>query len=315
MSEVVSILEQMLDNEFQAAVPRARQLSIDHFPELQQLIETSEDHHRRKLCYWMLTHLAVSTRSPKIGAFAGQRSTIESKVDLKLEALSITKFTYGIKDSSDFESELAHKNKKVQLEALAALGACTGRSAERALLKELHRSNNPTEQFESARSLARMCGPMAAPQFHELFTQLPRKKSHQSILASLVFAMNRHPSEESNALVRNELESIRLWQLGWACLHYLSKVADASDEQRIVRYCNRIQSRMKRGSQVYDYRINFLRDLPPTEICAALEASQRVDDSLTESLIDLFVPLWQELSSHDHKWIAANYPQKVAASS
>lgn len=311
MSEVASILDTMLEGNFQTAVPRARKLSINSFREIRTLLEGSRDKHQRKLCYWILTHLAVSTRSAEIGRYAAERVGKEQTVSLKLEALKTAMFTDGIQDSAVLESMLDHKNREIRRAAVDALGACVGHSAENALVKVMSDAQNPTNMFEAARSLARMCSPAVIPHLQAQFENLPRRKPNEPTLSALVIAMARHPVESSSTIVRNELKSISLWQLGWACLNYISTVATVADEEFVVGYIDRVLSRMKRGSQIYVYAITFLRDLHPTEICAGLAALRKIGDSPTSALIDRLIPHWSDLTYHDHVWLAQHYASKV----
>ena len=312
MSNVADIVRELREGDYRTAVDQSRQLTLEDFPDLRELIDESSDKHFRSDCYAILQHLAVSTRSGEIGQYSAARARAEHAVKQKVRALSAAKYTRGIRDSTVIESLLDHKNRDIQREAVQALGACESKAAETALIRAYDRSPKPADAFEAACALARMCSAAAINQLQIRFEALPRNKAHESTLASLALCLSRHPTDQSTALVRRELPGVRLWQLGWACLNYMANVADASDAELLAGYVSKIVKRMKRGSQIYIYSITFLRDLYPTELCACLAAVQRLGDAAVVPQLDRLVPFWSDLSHHEHQWMLKNHPERVS---
>jgi hypothetical protein len=308
MSEVTEILEALRNCDFDTAIPRARALPLTAFPEVASLLEQAKDSHDRQLCYTILTKIAITSHSPAIGSYAAKRVELESDVKLKLRALEVVMWTKDVEVYDSVLSSLDHKNQDVRRAALEALGGCVGDKAELALLTVLQQENKPGISQLAAVSLARMCSRNASEKIQSVFHQIPRKKPNEVTLASLVFACLRHPNENFTNMVREEVESTRLWMLGWACLNYLAVVGDASDSNRALTYLQNVLGRLKRDVTVYEYTITLIEAPFRTEISAALAAILNFQSDPPLKCLEILKSNWTKLSSRDQSWLQATYP-------
>jgi HEAT repeats len=308
MSDVTEILEALRNGDFDTAIPRARALPVTAFPEVAALLEQAADSHDRQLCYTILTKIAITSRSSAIGTYAAKRVELESDVKFKLRALELVMWTKYVEEYGSVLSALDHKNPDVRRAAIEALGGCVGDKAEVALLNVLENDNKPGISQLAAVGLARMCSQNASERIQSVFLQTPRKKPNETTLACLVFACLRHPNEQFTKIVREELESTRLWMLGWACLNYLSVAGDTSDSTRVRSYLKNVFGRLKRGVTVYDYTITLIEAPFRTEISAALAAILNFQSDPPLKCLEILKSNWTKLSSRDQSWLQATYP-------
>ncbi len=301
--EVEQILDAMRGGDWDAAVPRARRLSATAFPEIATLLEQSQDERERELCYRLLTHVAVSSGSTVIGDYAAKRAAIETKARLIVQALEVVSWTAGVTHCQPIVEKLASKNRDVHRWAIRALGACRGTAAEEILLTTLREAANPGMAYYAAQALARMSGPVIIPELEAVFVQLPRKNPHEGTLQYLVFAFARHPGVSSTELVRAELDSTRLWGVGWACVNYLFDHGDAGDEDRVAGYLEGVLQRLKRGTAVYEYSLLHIDAPFHTEATAALAVLKKVGTDSIAPFAPNLRSLWDSLSPSDRDWL------------
>lgn len=275
-SEVEEILDAMRNGDWDAAVPRARCLPATALPEIAARLDQSQDERERRLCYRLLEYVAVSTGSAAIGEYAARRVAIETSDRLTVHALQAVSWTGGVTHCQPIVAGLASKNRDVQRWAIQALGACQGAVAEQALLATLREAPNAGIAYHAAQALARMCGPAVIPELEAVFTQLPRKKPYEATLEYLIFAFARYPTTSGTELVRAELDSTRLWGVGWACLNYLFLAGDATDEGRVTSYLQGVLQRLKRGTAVYEYSLLHIDAPFHTEAAAALAVLEKI---------------------------------------
>jgi hypothetical protein len=302
-SEVEEILDAMRRGDWDTAVPRARCLPETAFPEIAARLEQSQDERERELCYRLLTHVAVSSGSGAIGAYAAKRVAVETRDRLTVLALEVVSWTGGVTHCRPIVERLASKNRDVQRWAIRALGACQGTVAEKVLLATLREAANPGIASYAAQALARMCGAAVIPELEAVFVQLPRKKPYESTLEYLIFAFARHPTTPGTELVRAELDSTRLSGVGWACFNYLFREGDAGDAERVASYLKGVLQRLKRGTAVYEYSLVHIDAPFRTEITAALALLNKAETDSIARLIPDLRSLWDSLSPYDRDWL------------
>jgi hypothetical protein len=308
-SNTLQILDLMQRGDFDTAVPRLRALPVTAFPEIASLLEQSTDEHERQLCYRMLNHIAVSSRSTEIGMYAARRAGLERKSKLIRQALEVAGWTQGITEYQTILRALNNPNPDVQHWAIRALGACLGNAAETRLVDILQNAANPGMAHLAAGALARMCGPGLIQELKDIFRQLPRKPAYESTLEFLIFAFVRHPDSSCNQLVRSELDTTRLWGVGWASLNYLFLLGDSKhDQERTARYLKGVLKRLKRGTTVYEYSLLHINAPYLTEATAALAILKRLGADPLEQFSGDIVACWDSLLDSDRNWISKNLP-------
>ena len=310
MSQVEQILDTMRNGDWDTAVRWARNLPAESFSEIAALLEQRQDTRERQLCYSILTHVAVSSCSTAIGTYAAKRVEIETNTRLIREALEVAAWTRGITDYQPILHALGNKNQDVRRWAIRALGACHGKEAEDALLTTLREASKPGLADLAAGALARMCGPTTIQEIVALFPQLPRQPAVQSTLEYLIFALARHPQPSCTELVRNELDSTRLWGAGWSSLNYLFHAGDPGDEGRVARYLGSVFQRLKRGALVYTYSLLHVEAAFHTEVTAALATLRRFAADPISPWVGDIQALWEALSFDDHAWLLRTYPDR-----
>jgi len=310
MCEVEQILTALRNGDFDTAVPRSRSLPVEAFAEIARLLEQSEDGRERQLCYWVLSHVALSTRSAAMGTYAAKRVEIETNAKLILLALEVARWTQGITDYQPIILALNSKNRDIQRAAIDALGACQGAEAENALLAILQQAAKPGIAAHAAGALARMCGPDSIQELSAIFPRLSRKPTDQTTLEYIIFAFARYPEIFYTELVRQELDTTRLWGVGWASLNYLFNAGDERDEERVTRYLKGVFQRLKRGAIVYDYFLLYIDAPFHTEITAALATLGKFAAEPTAYFAGDIRSLWNSLSFYDHDWIMRTYPDR-----
>lgn len=307
MREVEQILTALRNGDFDMAIPRARSLPVEAFADIARLLEQSEDGRERRLCYRVLSHLAISSRSVAVGTYAARRAAVETQPKLILEALEVAGWTQGVTDYQPILQALDSKNHDVRRGAIRALGACQGAEAEHALLGILQNTAKPGVAALAAGGLARMGSPEAVQTLADIFPRLSRKPTDQTTLEYIIFAFARHPQALSTELVRKELDTTRLWGAGWASLHYIFQVGDETDEARVARYLNGVFQRLKRGTTVYDYFLLYIDVDLHTEITVALAALRKFAAQPIMPFAGDILALWKRLSPYDHEWILKTY--------
>ena len=310
MSQVREILEAMRRGDWDLAVPRARSLPETSLPEITALLEGSQDPRDRGRCYALLSHVAVASRSPAIGTYVAQRVAVETQAKLIVQALEVVSWTQGIADYQPVLQALDHKNRDVQRWAIQALGACRGPEAEHRLLTTLREAPNPGTAYYAANALARICGPATIQALEAIFPQVPRKKPYESTLKCLIFAFARHPSPSCTEVVRTELEATQLWGAGWASLNYLFGAGDRGDEEHVSDYLRGVFKRLKRGTNVYLYRLLHIDAPFPTEATAGLATLKKYATDPMSHFSGEIRSLWDALTYPDHDWLLKTYPDE-----
>ncbi|MBN2148455.1 MAG: HEAT repeat domain-containing protein [Anaerolineales bacterium] len=298
----------MQRGDFDTDVPLLRALPVTAFPEIASLLEQSTDKHERQLCYRMLSHIAVSSRSTKIGMYAARRAGLETKNKLICQALEVAGWTQEITEYQTILRALDNPNRDVQRWAVRALGACLGEAAETRLVDILQNAANPGMSHLAAGALARMCGPGVIQGLKDIFRQLPRKPAYDSTLEFLIFAFVRHPDSSCTELVRSELDVTRLRGVGWASLNYLFLLGDSRDQERTARYLKGVFKRLKRGTTVYEYSLLHIHAPYLTEVTAALAILQKLGADPLEQFSGDIVACWDTLLDSDRNWISKNFP-------
>jgi hypothetical protein len=250
-----------------------RHLPADSSPAIMALLECTSDTRDRQLCYWMLTDVAQRTRAAEIGAYAVQRFAAEKTVKLKVEALRVAAWTSGIEQYDELLTALAQQNSQIANYVVEALGACVGERAETALLAILQAAKEPRAIGNAAIAavgLARMASPSALAQLGQIYPQIPRKNAYGRVLAPIVFAFLRHPTAVTRELVRSDLQTTKIRELGWAALTYLTQYGDITDVPLVTQYLTDLLTRYDRDIAVYQYSITRLESAYPTELSASV---------------------------------------------
>lgn len=250
-----------------------RDLPADSYPAIMALLEHTSDTRDRQLCYWMLTDVAQRTHATEIGAYAVQRFAVEKMVKLKVEALRVAAWTSGIEHYDELLTALAQQKSQIANHVVEALGACVGERAETALLAILRAAKEPRAIGNAAIAavgLARMASPSALAQLVEIYPQIPRKNAYGRVLAPIIFAFLRHPTAAASELVRSDLQTTKIGELGWAALTYLTQCGDVTDVPLVAHYLTDLLARYDRGIAVYQYSITRLESSYPTELSACV---------------------------------------------
>ena len=101
-----------------------------------------------------------------------------------------------------------------------------------------------------------MCGPDTIKELNAIFPRLHRKPTDQTTLEYIIFAFARHPGIFCTELARQELDTTRLWGVGWASLNYIFNAEDERDEERVILFFSIMlySSKLKSGIFLAAYR-------------------------------------------------------------
>ncbi|MEZ4619610.1 MAG: hypothetical protein R2867_29460 [Caldilineaceae bacterium] len=210
---------------------------------------------------------------------------------------------------------LAQGNSQITYNALKALGACVGTKAETALLETLRAAKEKRDvgnATNAAVSLARMAGADAVGHLATIYPKLPRTTPYGGVLAAVVYAFARHPSASTTALVRRELETTTMGQLGWAALNYLAKWGGADDVPRASRYLTQLLDRYETGVELFSYTMTQVDTKYTTELSASVALLCKDSAAALAPFKPRLRKHWDFFSAHDHAILKEYEPDTFA---
>ncbi|MGD8794615.1 MAG: hypothetical protein PVF47_18845, partial [Anaerolineae bacterium] len=82
------------------------------------------------------------------------------------------------------------------------------------------------------------------------------------------------------------------------------------DEERVIAYLKGLFKRLKRGTNVYIYRLLHIDAPFPTELTADLATLKKYATDPMARFPGEIRSCWDALSYHDHDWLLRTYPHE-----
>jgi len=299
-------LDAMLSGRDASDIPPA---TLD---EIAAVLDQTKESHARRKCYVMLRKLAVETNATEIGRYAAKMVGREKTQNLKGSALAVVRSTQGVEEFDEILQALEFR--KIRHEALGALGACVGPSAEKPLLDILEaacETKHVGDASVCAVALSRMGGKGAIKKLQQIFETVPRKPGYAGILGAIALAFSRHPSKRTTELVLSELSGTRFWNFGWAALHYLYRVKEDNSESIVRDYFDKVLVRIDGNRDILKHCYALFATEFDTElqVCIAiLHEFYDVADDYTLQLKEY----WSELGTTDQLFLQSKFPSEYS---
>ena len=282
------------------------------FEEIASVLEQTKESHARQKCYSMLEKLAVETNATEIGSYAAKMVGREKTQYLKGYALRVVRWTQGVEEFDEILQAI--ELRKIRHNALGALGACVGPSAEKPLLDTLEAARETKHVGDAsicAAALSRMAGKEAITKLQKIFVAIPRKPSYSGILGAIALAFSRHPSKQTTELILGELSDTRFWSFGWAALHYLYRVKENNSESVVRGYFDTVLVRIDGNRDILKHCYISESTMFDTELQVCIAILHEIYEVAADYTIQL-KEYWSELGQTDQLFLQSKFPNEYS---